>query len=324
MNDRRRDRSFPVDLYLPKADSQSKLSLVVISHGLGSDLTTFAYLAKHLASHGFAVAVPEHPGSSARQIEALLNGLESDVTPPDELIDRPFDIKFMLDRLADNFGDKIDVENVGMIGQSFGGYTTLALAGAEINWNSLERDCPQLDSSWNLSWLIQCLALQIPPVISESELKDERIKAAIAINPLVSSIFGQESLSKIDIPVMLVSGSSDPVTPALPEQITPFTWLTTSKKYLALLEGGTHFSTLDESAGSIPVPEQAIGPSPKIAHDYVKQLGLAFFGKYISEQSAYDNYLNAQYGAAMSRKEFPLRLVEFLNPDFLQLKYKSQ
>ena len=323
MNDRRRDRTFPLDLYLPQADTKEKLPLIVISHGLGSDLTTFAYLAKHLASHGFAVAVPEHPGSSARQIEALLNGLESDVTPPKELVDRPLDIKFLLDRLAYSFGDKIDVENVGAIGQSFGGYTTLALSGAEINWDSLDRDCPQLDSSWNLSWLIQCLALQIPVAVPEGELKDERIKAAIAINPLVSSIFGRESLSKIDLPVMIVSGSSDPITPALPEQIEPFTWLTTLEKYLVLLEGGTHFSTLNESAGSIPVPEQAIGPSPKIAQDYVKQLSLAFFGKYILEQQSYSNYLNAQYGAVISRKEFPLRLVEFLNPDFLELKSKN-
>ena len=279
MNDRRRGRIFPVDLYLPKTDSKDKLPLVVISHGLGGDLTTFAYLAKHLASHGFAVAVPEHPGSSARQIEALLNGLKSDVTPPKELIDRPLDIKFLLDRLTDSSGKSIDVENVGMIGQSLGGYTTLALAGAEINWDSLDRDCPQLDSSWNLSWLIQCLALQIPTNVSEVELKDERIKAAIAINPLVSSIFGQESLGKIDIPIMLVSGSADPVTPALPEQITPFTWLTTPQKYLVLLKGGTHFSTLDESAGSIPVPEQAIRTQSKNCSRLCPTVRSGFFRK---------------------------------------------
>lgn len=323
MNDRNRDRTFPVDLYFPKTMGEQKLPLIVISHGLGSDLSTFAYFAKHLASHGFAVAVPEHPDSNASQIEALLSGLENDLTPPEELINRPLDIKFLLDRLAHSFGDKIDVENVGMIGQSFGGYTALALAGAEINWNSLEQDCPNLDSSWNLSWLIQCLGLQIPLIVTEGELKDHRIKAAIAINPLVSSIFGQESLSKIDIPVMFISGSSDPVTPALPEQINPFTWLTTPEKYLVLLKGGTHFSTLDESSGSIPVPKKAIGPSPKIAHDYLRQLGLAFFGKHITHQEAYDNYLNAEYGAVISRKNFPLRFVESLNPDFLELKTKK-
>ena len=324
MNDIRRDRTFPVDLYLPKIPGKQKLPLIVISHGLGSDLTTFAYLAKHLASHGFAVAVPEHPGSSAKQIEALLNGLESDVTPPQELIDRPLDIKFLLDRIADNFSNQVNVDNVGVIGQSFGGYTALALAGAEINWNSLNYDCPNLETSWNLSWLIQCLALQIPLVVNKEELQDERIKAVIAINPLVSSIFGQESLSKIKLPVMLISGSSDPVTPALPEQIIPFTWLTTREKYLVLLKGGNHFSTLEESAGSIPVPTKAIGPSPKIARDYVRQLGLAFFGQYISQKEAYSNYLNAEYGAVMSRKKFPLRLIESLNPDLLKLKSQEE
>ena len=320
MNDRRRERKFPVELYIPQLESEEKLPLIVISHGLGSDLTTFSYLARHLASHGFAVAVPEHPGSSAAQIESLLSGFDNDVTPPKELIDRPLDIKFLLDRLSQNFADKLDVENVGIIGQSFGGYTSLALAGAEINWSSLERDCPNLDSSWNLSWLIQCLALQVPVPLANENLKDKRIKAAIAINPLVSTIFNQESLSQIDVPIMLVSGSADPVTPALPEQILPFTWLTNPEKYLVLLKGGTHFSTLEESAGSIPVPEQAIGPSPKIAQNYTKQLGLAFFGKYISQQQAYDNYLNAEYGAAISKKKFPLRLIRELDPNLLELK----
>ena len=319
-----RDRTFPVELYLPITKSQKLLPLVVISHGLGGDLTTFAYFAQHLASHGFAVAVPEHPGSSARQIEALLNGLDSNVTPPEELIDRPLDIKFLLDRLAKSYGGRIDTNNVGMIGQSFGAYTTLALAGAELNWDTLERDCPNLDNSWNLSLLIQCLALQLPASISKTELKDERIKAAIAINPLVSSVFGQESLSKIDIPVMFISGSADPITPALPEQIIPFTWLTSAEKYLVLLKGGTHFSTLNESAGSIPVPAQAIGPSPKIAQNYVKQLGLAFFGTYITEQLMYADYLNAEYGAVISNSKFPLRLVKSLDPSLLKWEFNQQ
>ena len=324
MEDFNRDRTFPVELYLPQRANNQPLPLIVISHGLGSDLTTFAYLAQHLASHGFAVAVPEHPGSSARQIEALLSGLDSDVTPPQELIDRPLDIKFLLNNLARNYGNKIDTNNVGMVGQSFGAYTTLALSGAKLNWTTLERDCPDLDNSWNLSWLIQCLALQIPSPISETKLKDDRIKSAIAINPLVSSVFGQESLSKIRIPVMLISGSADPITPALPEQITPFTWLTTFNKYFVLLKGGTHFSTLNESAGSIPVPEQAIGPSPKIAQNYLKQLGLAFFSRYVTGQPLYDDYLNAEYGAIISRKKFPLRLIKTLDPNFLQLKSDKQ
>ena len=325
MKDSRRDdpsgrlseRTFPVELYLPKVKNRQPLPLIVISHGLGSDLTTFAYFAKHLASHGFAVAVPEHPGSSARQIDALLNGLVKDVTPPKELIDRPLDIKFVLDYIARNYNKKIDTNNVGMIGQSFGAYTALAIAGAELNWQTLNRDCINLDDSWNLSLLLQCLALQIPLVETGVDLKDERIKAVIAINPLTSSVFGEQSLSKIKIPVMLVSGSADPVTPSLSEQIIPFTWLKTPKKYLVLLKGGTHFSTLNESAGSIPVPAGAIGPDPKIAQGYVKQLGLAFFSTYITDKSIYTQYLNAQYGSLISKPAMPLSLIEFLDSESL-------
>ena len=326
MKDSRRDdpsgrlgeRTFPVELYLPKVKNRQPLPLIVISHGLGSDLTTFAYFAKHLASHGFAVAVPEHPGSSARQIDALLNGLVKDVTPPEELIDRPLDIKFVLDYLARNYGKKIDTNNVGMIGQSFGAYTALAIAGAELNWQTLNRDCIDLDDSWNLSLLLQCLALQIPMIETGANLKDERIKAVIAINPLTSSVFGEQSLSKIKIPVMLVSGSADPVTPSLSEQIIPFTWLKTPKKYLVLLEGGTHFSTLNESAGSIPVPPQAIGPDPKVAQGYVKQLGLAFFSTYITDRSTSAQYLDAQYGSLISKPAMPLSLIEFLDSESLR------
>ena len=318
---KQRDRIFPTDLYLPKTDrTDTALPLIVISHGLGSDLTTFDYLAKHLASQGFAVAVPEHPGSSASQIESLLTGLDSDVTPPEELIDRPLDIKFLLDRLSETYGDRIDTNNVGMIGQSFGAYTTLAIAGAPLNWTTLAGDCDDIQNSWNLSLLIQCLAWQIPVADAAVELKDERITAAIAINPLSSSIFGQESLSKIEIPLMIVSGSADPITPALPEQIVPFTWLTTSAKYLALLKGGTHFSTLNESAGSIPIPEAAIGPDPKIAQAYIKQLGLAFFGRYVQKQPKYASYLNAEYARAIGKKEMPLSLIRNLDPQSLKLK----
>lgn len=320
MKDQSRDRSFPVDLYLPKAKFLQPFSLIIISHGLGSDLTTFAYLAQHLASHGFAVAVPEHPGSNASQIQSLLTGLDADVTPPEELIDRPLDIKFLLDRLEEQYSEKIDTNNVGMLGQSFGAYTTLALAGAEINLDTLQASCLDFQNSWNISLLLQCLALQLPPEDLEINLKDERIKTAIAINPFTSAIFGQENLAAIELPLAIVAGSSDPITPALSEQIIPFTWLEIPEKYLVLLKGGTHFSTLNESSGSIPVPQKAIGPDPKIAQAYIKQLALAMFAIHIQNQPQYARYLNAEYGTVISKDKMPLSIIESLDIKALELQ----
>lgn len=315
LRDITRNRSFPVDLYLPQ--QQSNLApLVVISHGLGSDRQTFAYLATHLASHGFAVAVPEHSGSNNQQIDLLLKGFSDKVTPPQELIDRPLDIKFLLDYLQNTFAKRIDMQKVGVIGQSFGGYTALALAGAKLNLAQLQKDCNLAnDTSFNISTILQCLALKLPKEQQQKNLRDERVIAVFAINPLTSVIFGKESLEEIKIPVTIVSGTNDPITPALSEQIIPFTWLTTPTKYLMLMQGGTHFSTLDESASaseSIPVPPELIGADPKIAQEYIKAMGLAFFETYVTGSSKYSNYLQASYAKFLSKQLMPLNLVRNL------------
>lgn len=337
LNDSSRQRTFPVDLYLPiypqggltskfysqlpiaNSSNTSLISqgtgklipVIVISHGLGSERQTFAYLAAHLASYGFAVAVPEHPGSNAEQLEALQRGFASEVTPPEELIDRPLDIQFLLNELEKSFQGQLNLQQVGVLGQSFGGYTTLALIGAKINQEQLQQNCNFSNDSLNLSLLLQCLALQLPA--TDYNLQDERIKAAIAINPIDSTIFGQSSLSQIQVPLMIVASSNDAAAPALPEQIIPFTWLTTPNKYLVLLKKGTHFSTLAESSGSIPVPPQALGPDPTIAQEYMKALSLAFFETYIVGKSEYQVYLSAAYAQFLSQNLMPLSLVESLN-----------
>jgi len=321
LNDLSRLRQFPADIYLPI--TQTPRPVIVISHGLGSDRTSFAYLAEHLASYGFVVAVPEHPGSNSKQIQALLSGTADKVTNPREFIDRPLDIKFLLDELTrlsksnPTFQGRLNLDQVGVVGQSFGGYTTLALAGAKINFEQLKADCPALEDTLNVSLLLQCLAIKLPN--TEYNLSDSRIKAAIAIDPVDSSIFGKASLSQIKIPLMIVSGSADTVAPALPEQIQPFTWLTTPNKYLALINGGTHFSTIAESSNAVvPVPTQIIGSSPALARRYVKALSAAFFETYVAEQPSYLSYLSTDYVNIISQQPLPLSLIKSLTSEQLQ------
>lgn len=314
INDFRRDRVFPVDLYIPQIPGEKKIPVIVISHGLGSDRSTFAYLAQHLASYGFAVAVPEHPGSNAEQIQALIRGLANQIAPPRELIDRPLDIQYLLEVLASTPAyQNLNLQEVGVIGQSFGAYTALALAGADLNFEKLQQDCPALANTLNISLLLQCDALKLPPF--NYNLQSDRVKAVIAINPLTSRIFGQSGLSNISIPTMIVSGSNDTVTPALAEQIRPFTWLTNPEKYLVLLKGGTHFSTLTEESGSVPIPPQVIGPNPNIAQEYVEALSTAFFKTYIAEEPEYRDYLSAPYAQVLSQDPIPLFLVESLSAE---------
>ncbi|MEO1559026.1 MAG: hypothetical protein AAFS12_05115, partial [Cyanobacteria bacterium J06632_19] len=106
--------------------------------------------------------------------------------------------------------------------------------------------------------------------------------------------------------------------PAYPEQIIPFTWLTNPNKYLVLMNGGTHFSVIAESPdSSIPVPSQVIGPSPNLARDYTNYLALAMFKTYVTNNSNYQRYLNANYINSLGQDKLFLRVVnELSNDDF--------
>lgn len=322
LNDKRRDRTYVADFYIPLTSRPTPV--IVISHGLASDRTTLAYLATHLASYGFAVAVPEHPGSNTERLQSLLTGRASTADEPSEFINRPYDVTYLLDRLqaldSEDATYQLNLDQVGVIGQSFGGYTALALAGAPINFPLLQKDCENRVNAWNISLLLQCRALELP--VTQYNLRDPRVKAAIAINPLSNSIFGQESLSKINIPLMIVSSSDDTVAPALSEQIIPFSWLTTNNKYLVLLEGGTHFSALsepdpDNSPVNLPIP--IYGAHPAIIKRYMRALSVAFSQTYVANDAQYQPYLSANYTKAIAQSVSPVRLVQTLPADLRSL-----
>jgi predicted dienelactone hydrolase len=333
-------RTFPADIYLPKLPQLQPRPVIVVSHGLGSNRMSFAYLAEHLASFGFVVAVPEHPGSSASQLQALLTGEANDVSKPTEFVDRPLDVKFLLDELGrqnarattsrspagPSFRGRMNLQQVGVIGQSFGAYTALALAGAKLNFVQLQQDCgARLNDTLNISLLLQCQVASLPQ--RNYDLSDSRIKAAIAVNPIDSSVFGQQGLRQIKIPVMLVAGSADTVAPSLPEQIQPFTWLTTVQKYLVLIEGATHFSTIGETAPStqaIAMPPGLSGPTTDLARRYLSALGVAFFQIYTADQASYAYFLTPTSVGALSREPLKLSITQKFTSKELEAALNSQ
>ena len=56
-----RNRRFTTKLYLPKIDptTTDKIPLIIIANGMGLNQEFMAFLANHLASHGFAVGIPD-------------------------------------------------------------------------------------------------------------------------------------------------------------------------------------------------------------------------------------------------------------------------
>lgn len=304
---------FPVNLYIPNISGT--IPLVVISPGLGEDLNTFAYLAEHLASYGFGVVVVDHPGSDAtRQSEFLAGKIPVEILPQ-EFINRPQSISMTLDYLAKMSNVKFNTQNVGLIGHSFGGYDTWALAGANLDSATLTAACQNPETIIKPSVILDCKVAKLPSPLPN--LRDSRIQAGMAINPVGGTIYGSTGFQAIQIPMLVLAGSEDFIAPPLVEQFQPFSRLSSTQKYLVLLNGGTHMSTL----GDLPpenspnaLPPFVIGSYPGIARNQLQAMSVAFMQAYINGKSNFQAYLSPAYLAKLSQPKMNATLTQSLTP----------
>lgn len=318
----------PVELYLPLVQSGQRglpsqgFPLVVISHGLGGTRDSYAYLANYLAEGGIAVATLEHPGSNDQQLYALLTGQSDAVVQNEEFLRRPRDVSMTistLDRLNKSpspIQGQLDIDRVGVVGQSFGGYTALVLAGASFDMAGLVEVCPPGTLSFNPSLLLQCQAMHLGD--PGRDLGDRRVKSVFVMNPIGSVLFGPMGYGQVDRPVMVVAGTADTVSPAFPEQIVPFTWLTTPDRYLLLIDQGNHFSTIgDVATGDQPlaIPPQIIGERPELVWSYMQVLGLAYFKLTLEGDQRFQPVLQPAFAAALGVDPYWLSLVDDITPD---------
>ena len=318
------------DLYLPQ-DNPSPAPLVVIVQGFGASPDTYGYVARQLASYGYAVASIEHLGTNLAERLAFPNQELSGWITPLEFVSRPLDVTHFLDKLEDlvtkdpQWKKRLNLEQVGVFGYSFGGYSALALAGAEINQPRLAAECSQENLNPVLSFYFQCQAQHLPPI--NFNVRDSRIKAVFSVYPLTNPIFGPEGMSKIDIPTMIVAGSQDITVPPVQNQIHPFLWLETTDKYLTILDPGNHLTTVKmENRGlddipAVDSPKQQ-DDKIKIATDYLNAMSVAFFNRHLRGLEKYAPYLTAAYTQKISREDIiNLHLITSLQPEQLEIAY---
>ena len=313
------DYNLKADIYFPE-DLREPAPLVVFSHGFTSGRSNFNYLAEHLASHGYVIVAPEHIGSNSEFTEAVLQGEISLGVSPFEFRSRPLDITLLLNQIEKHseFQGRINWKQVGIFGHSFGGETALVVSGAPVNHKRITQICEENRPSLNVSILLQCRAIYLPP--GEYNLTDSRIKAVAVTNPVTSSILGPESMSKITIPTMILGGSEDFITPFIEEQAHPFLWLTNQHKYLGVMVGGAHNSTV--SANKVTnLPKFLKGVRPDLSRNYLQAMSLAFFEVHLRDRSDYQTYLSSTYTQFISTKKLPLHLVKSLTPEKLELAY---
>ena len=327
-NDQKRQRQIPLDVYFSTAATANK-PVIVFSHGWGSVRTDLRYLAEHLASRGYVVAALEHPGSNETASKAVKKN-KNQLVAPQEFLDRPRDISFILDELeklnqtANNpLQGKLATNNVMVVGYSFGGGTALALAGGELQIENLKQRCQQNLSTANLGERVQCAGQALPE--KTYQLRDNRIKQAIALNPTTSLMFGETGLTKVQIPTLILSSSADKITPPLTEQVMGFAKIP-SPKWLVGVVGGSHLSVIDPKItpyqqgkpGKPILNKEVTGEQAKDVRKFLKGITLAMAAQLTPEASQYAPFLTSDYAQISSTRLFPFRTVRELSPEMIQ------
>jgi predicted dienelactone hydrolase len=307
-------------VYLPQ--KLAKLApVVVIAPGLNSDFQALSYVAQHLASHGFATVGIDFPESDNQRMLDALQGLDT-FPNPNAWMNQPKDVSLVLNTLEQkmesdpNWRGKLDLKNVGILGHSLGGYTATAIGGARVQWSDIVKKCATLDDpnqiNLNPALLWQCQGIDGAPPMGD--LQDPRIKAVIAINPVTNPAFGKQGVNQLSVPMMFIAGSSDIFAPPLPEQIAPFAALNKQDKYLLLVKNSTHLSF---TQGTDKLPDFIVGPGQKLAYDYLKSIGLAFFNLYLNQQPEFQPYLTDAVIQKMGKEPLPLHLIKSLTQEQL-------
>ena len=212
--DSTRNRKLVTEVWQPAEKTTAELPLIMFSHGTGGNRLACSWFCEGMASKGFIVAAVDHFGNTY------------DNPIPKEFVSiwkRPQDISFVLSQLLNKKQAtlKIDTSEIFAAGFSLGGYTSLALAGANMDVNTLikffktpegkkEVDIPEIPG------LIKFFEQDsiIKEFENNNKLKDQRVQGVFAMAPAVGQGFKSRSQMKgIDVPVFIVGVSGDSIAP---------------------------------------------------------------------------------------------------------------
>jgi predicted dienelactone hydrolase len=148
--------------------------LVIWSHGRSGTRTSYSMLCEGLAARGYVVIAPDHPGDTLA--DWLLGAAVDDATNEGQRVD---DVRFVIDAA---FGERpgldlipeLDANRVAVAGHSYGGFTALALAGAEQ--------------------------------------PDPRVRGVAGLESFTRTMPGRV-LRRVDVPVLMIAGARDVTTP---------------------------------------------------------------------------------------------------------------
>lgn len=230
--------------------SAAPYPLVVLSPGFVHGRTAYAWLAEHLASHGFVVIAPEHAEMLQNFDPAASDFWRSAFTRPAD-ISRVFAYVDEQSTEGGTLAGLVDAQTVAVMGHSYGGYTALAAAGASLDIPNFSARCAVATEAADPDgWLC---GLYLP--FLEDMLAFAGLDAlpeglwALPVDPRVDAIvpmagdaylFDQAGLAQISLPVMALSGTKDTGTPYLWGAAMTYEYVSSTTKVLVGFENAEH------------------------------------------------------------------------------------
>ena len=233
-------RDAPYDL------STAPYPLVILSPGFSIGASAYAWLAEHLASYGFVVIAPEHQEYLDPENELW----QSAITRPQDILTV---LAYVDEQVASGgtLAGLLDEDHVAVIGHSYGGYTSLAAAGARFDTESFQSHCEKAQAANHpAAWLCDQLLPHMMDMASLAgldalpedlwpEWADPRVDAIV---PMAGDafFFGQAGLAEITVPVMAIGGTLDTDSPFLWGTHPTYEYVSSQKKVRIALTDAEH------------------------------------------------------------------------------------
>ena len=284
--------SYPLAEDAAISDQQQKYPLVVLSHGNASSALSLDWLGYHLASHGYLVAAVNHHGNTAAEPGGPIpQGFGA-------VWERPRDLSILIDKMLGDpfFGPHVDADRIGAAGHSSGGATVLELAGAIFDPDQIQTFCktnkvadPNCDPPPMIrDQLAKFAELAKTNAVVEASYgrshlpyNDPRVKAVLAMAPAIGAGHTDASLRAIRIPVYIVAGRADDITPLATNGERFANLIPTATLIVPPgMVGHATFGSLCTPAGLKDmgwVCHDEKGVDRALVHEQVEQLALQFF-----------------------------------------------
>ncbi len=189
--------------------------LILISHGTGGTELNHHNLGTRLAREGYLVAAVRHAGDNWQDRTLVSSGRY--------FSERPRQLSRVLDALlaSPEWGLRIPVDRIGAVGHSAGGYSVLALAGAQAEPARAGQHCRAVQDDPGFCALARgpaggptaspAAAGDTAPRDAERvSVPDPRIRAVVALAPM-AVVLTPESLAAITVPVRVLVAEKDAV-----------------------------------------------------------------------------------------------------------------